>query len=491
MDDLPELPFKKMLNYLSLEEVIKLRAVSRRWCNMVDNYKVKSLCYSEVPVGHIYEKNLWARGAYAQNFIVSTQFESFFKTFGRSILSHLKRLRLYAPDLRAESLTAFNDVLNSFSQLEELDLIGKWNPTWDSKPRELALNLPMLKSVRFERVKRIEKLTLNAPMLKKVKLNRSSFFLDLVHGESVECLHIEMCFKYVKVKSLKNLKIIYVGAESEINFHFLSALEQLKEIHLLIDNDIPELFELKRQNRRADLKIYRRGYLLNGPNDPELLYHPNRFNEALYFYVNPSRLADEMPLSCVLSYTGIWRLAPEFQAIILKRLTGLISINIDGPVQDIDRFLDFMNTFNHIAYLQVIKPDQLQPLLDRLPEYRGLQNLHLVTPPSDFEFLFRLEHLIYLNLQFSVDTAIIRRALEELPLLEYLEFYSDSLDWVFEIYIETPKRFKVILGEDELQTCDLDAVIQFIQQKMTEERREQNDMEIDWLELVWIDQRES
>ena len=465
MDDLPELPFEKVLSYLSLEEVIKLRAVSRRWCNMVDNYKVKRLCYSEVAIGHIYEKHRWASGAYAQNFIVSTRFESFFKTFGRSILSHLKRLRLYAPDLRAESPTAFTDALNSFVQLEELDLIGKWNPKWDSKRRELELNLPVLKSVRFEHVKRIKKLTLNAPMLKKVTLNRSSLFLELVHGESVECLHIEMCLKYMKVNSLKNLKIIYIGDESEINFHFLSDLEQLKEIHLINDNHVPKVFELKRQNRRADLKIYRYGYLLNGPNDPEMRWDPNRFTGELYFYVNPSRLADEMPLQCSLGYLDIWRLAPEFQAILLNRLTGLILIDIDGPVKDINLFLNFLNT-NHIAFLQVDESKRLQPLLDRLPEYIGLQKLHLMTPPSDLEFLFRLKNLIELDLQFSVGTATIRRALEELELLEYLEFYSESLEPPFEIYIDNPKRFKVILGENELETRDLNAVIQFIQQNL-------------------------
>ena len=180
MDDLPELPLEKVLSYLSLEEVIKLRTVSRSCLWKIDNYKVKHLFYSRVPTGHILEKRRWISGAFAQNFIVSTRFESFFKTFGRSILSHLKHLRLYDLDPQTESSTAFTDALNSFRQLEELDLIGKSYSKKSHKRRELELNLPMLKSVLFEHMRGIEKVTLDAPMLKKVKIGgfRPRLFLD-------------------------------------------------------------------------------------------------------------------------------------------------------------------------------------------------------------------------------------------------------------------------------------------------------------------------
>ena len=37
MDDLPELPFEKVLSYLSLGDLIKSRAVSRRWYHKIDS----------------------------------------------------------------------------------------------------------------------------------------------------------------------------------------------------------------------------------------------------------------------------------------------------------------------------------------------------------------------------------------------------------------------------------------------------------------------
>ena len=114
MDDLPELPFEKVLSYLSLEEVIKPRAVSRRWCKMTDSFRVGSLCYSRDQKGFIWGKRRLVSGAFAQNFISSTRFASFFSTFGPSILSNLKRLRLCFVRLNEEDTMAFPEFLNSF-----------------------------------------------------------------------------------------------------------------------------------------------------------------------------------------------------------------------------------------------------------------------------------------------------------------------------------------------------------------------------------------
>ena len=113
--DLPELPLEKMLSYLSLEDLIKSRAVSRRWHKTIDSFKVKSLCYSSHPSGFIFGKSRLVSGAFARNFISSTRFASFFNTFGQTILSNLKHLRLCDLHLGEENEKAFFQVLNSVS----------------------------------------------------------------------------------------------------------------------------------------------------------------------------------------------------------------------------------------------------------------------------------------------------------------------------------------------------------------------------------------
>ena len=482
MDDLPELPFEKVLSYLSLEEVIKLRAVSRSCLWKIDNYKVKHLCYTRVPIGHIVKKHRWISGAFAQNFIVSIRFESFFKTFGRSILSHLRHLRLYDPDLHAGSPAAFTDALESFVQLEELDLIGKWILGRDYKRRQLKLNLNLrlLKSVQIDQVLGIEKVTLDAPVLKKVKIGglRSRLFLDLVHGESVESLLIDR-MSYLKVESLKNLKTIYIGPYAEIDFPLLFSLEQLKIIHLTGYYDFGELFDLKQRHGRVDLQFYRLGYLLSGPDDPMIESYFDDIHGPSFRYLaeNPSRMADPMPFWSAVSYKVIEHMDPQLQANIFSQLTDLDCLVLDWPVQDIDRFLSFLQNFSRIETLEILC-DQPQALFDRLPEHSCLQKLNILVMLSDFKFLVRLKSLVDFNLSVPIDIEFIRMVLEELPFLEHFVFKYPKALFQIGIPIETPKRFEVYFDgrKKMINTRDLNTVIQFIEQNMS---REVNVMEVD------------
>ena len=482
LNDLSVLPFEKILSYLSLEDLIRSRAVSRRWRKWIDSFKLKSLFYSKCLSGFIEERNRWVSGAFAQNFISSRKFEAFFKIFGKTILSNLKHLRLYAIDVHAGSQTAFTRALNSLDQLEELDLICEWNLRGNNKRRrQLKLNLPMLKFIQFKEVRGIGKLTLNAPRLRKVKISWCSLRLDLVHSESVEWLAIHCRLSCLEMKSLKNLKYLYVGPFIKIDFPFILGLGQLKEIHLISEDDVSELFELKQRYGRTDLKVYRLGCLLDGPDDPVILYDFDLFNGENFVYLaaNPSRMADEIPFWPGLDYTAIEHLTPESQALIVNRLTGMPRMRLDRPVQDIERFLNFLKTFNQIAGLIVLS-NQPQEQFDRLPECCGLQELAFFITPLDYEFLFRLKSLVSLVIR-RIDIQTIRRALEELELLEYFQFkYLGTSRFRCKICIRSSKGFKLytlyLRGKKKVSTRDQNVVTQFIIQQNTTE--EQDRMEV-------------
>ena len=123
MDELPELPFEQVLSYLNLKDRLKARTVSRAWRNTFDRYSVKTLCYSARSSDFIFEKSRWVKGEFAENFISSTRFASFFDTFGQTILSSLKHLRLCDIDLCEGDQTTFVRILNPFRQLGQLGLI--------------------------------------------------------------------------------------------------------------------------------------------------------------------------------------------------------------------------------------------------------------------------------------------------------------------------------------------------------------------------------
>ena len=463
MDDLPELPFEKVLSYLSLEDRLKARAVSWRWYHKINCFRVKSLCYSRHPIGRILGKSRWVIGSFAQNFISSSRFASFFDTFGQTILSSLKHLRLCDLDLNKEDPTAFARTLNSFSHLEELDII---RAKFDSY-QKFNLNLPMLTRFQLEGVHGtpLLELTLEAPRLREIKILDCFSYLShlrvgIVHGESVERLLLDR-FEYTDVKKLKNLKALYIR---NIFSTSLSSLQQLKEIHTHDPNDVSELFEQKQRSGRADLKIYFRGLLLNRPDDPAIDVRRDSFRNWLVCLAeNRSRLADEIPFYSYFSYSHIERVASGLEVDLLKRFTNLNHVTIDRPLQDTQRFLDFLKNCENISELW-FECDQLHDLFDRLPEHCAVQKLILHRAPSDLAFLFRLKHLIELKLHWSINSETIRRALEELPVLSSFEFAYDHK--MVSIRIRHPKQFHVRInyryGHMAATKYNLNAAIEFI-----------------------------
>ena len=475
MDSLPELPFERILSFLSLEDVIKSRGVSRNWCIKTDSFRVKSLCYSEQPSDFIEGKGRWVSGSFAKNFISSTRFASFFNTFSQSILSNLKHLRLCDLRLDEENRPAFALVLNSFSQLEELDLIGFAYPRHFRLNAEVKLNLPMLNSIQLGDVCAMRKLTLDAPRLKQVKIWQCPPYLrlDIVHTEPIERLLVDL-LEYTVVNNLKNLQYLnyLYMVEKSIDSTLLSSLEQLKEIHLDQHsslNNLNNLFEQKQRYGRTELKIYLRGLLLSGPNDPaigslvgEL---PSESNVELLRCLaeHPSRLADEIPFEMKIDYSAIERAFPGSEINVLKRFTDLSIIFLNRPVQNVQHFLNFLKSFPNIVVLTIFS-DQPQNLFDRLPEYSAVQRLNIFTDvnirPSDYGFLFRLKQLIYLELSNSFNAETVRKIFKE---LQYLSLFS----FVYNKHLATiktghSKRFEVFSFDRKwTNVADLNAAIQY------------------------------
>ena len=462
MDDLPELPFEKVLSYLSLEDRLKARAVSRRWYHKINSFRPKTLCYSAYSRDLIWGKNRWVSGAFAKNFISSTRFATFFGTFGQTILSSLKHLRFCEIDLSKVDPTTFTRTLNSFGQLEQLDIIR----TKLNQQDVLRLNLPILTSIQLEYVDGIKKLTLKAPTLREVKILDPygwGLSVEIVHGESVERLLVDR-FECMDVSKVKNLQYLYVKRLSGIDSTFLSSLQQLKEFHTNDPEDVSELFEQKQRSARADLKIYLWGLLLNGRHDPAINalrnYLPSYLTPEAFACLaeNPSRLADAIPFYRFLYYSVIESVVLGLKVDLLKRFTNLNEIVVDSPVRDVERFLNFLKNCEYISEL-VFSRDQ-PALFDRLPEHSAVQKLTLYSPPSDLDFLFRLKHLIYLELLWSIDSETVRRALEELPALSSFYFRYDQKK--ASIAIDQSKQFQVSVDKQKTTVADLNAAIEFI-----------------------------
>ena len=459
--DLPELPFEKVLSYLSLEDLLRSRAVSRSWYHQINSFKVHSLCYSSHPNEFIWAKSRLVSGVFAQNFISSIRFESFFDTFSQMILSNLKHLRLCDLVLYAGSEAQFAKILQSFDQLKELDLIPINRETIWPYGIELKLNLLMLNSIQLEKAEGMH-LILNAPTLKTIKLLDCVLLrVDLVHGESVERL-VTSTMKNVEVKNLKKLRCLCLESYGKRESTLLQSLDELKELHLDYGKRVSKLFVLKKRYGRTDLKIFMCGWLLSGPDDSSIATDPRGRNDDTLVRLtsNASRLADEIPIRDGLNYRQIEAVAPESRLSLLRRFVDLRQIAVDQPVEDIERFLDLLKQFEHIvglAFCSLASPPQ--HLFDRLPEHCAVQRLSIQQRPSDVRFLFRMKHLIHLLLGWSIDGELIRTLIEELPVLNRFEFGYVNRRFA----VDCAYRFVVrVEQQEEVIVPNLDAVIQYI-----------------------------
>ena len=463
MDELPELPFEQVLSYLNLEDRLKARAVSRGWYHKINSLRVNTLCYSSRSSEFIWRKNRWVSGAFAKNFISSTRFATFFDTFSQTILSSLKHLRLCALNLREEDPTAFTRTLNSFGKLEQLSIIGG---ICNLRNLQFNLNLPMLISLQFERVSGIKKLTLEAPSLRDVKILDCSSYLrvEIVHGESVERLIIDR-WGYTEVKKLKNLQHLYARYLLDIDLTFLSSLQKLKEIHTNEPDDVSELFEQKQRLGRTDLKIYLCGLLLNGPHDPAINALPHsldflREEWLVCLAENRPRMANEISFYNFLFYEEIKKLVPDLQVDLVKRCPDLNKVTVYNPIENIQRFLNLLKNCENISDLS-FSCNQPQYLFDRLPEHCAVQKLTFYRPFFNPDFLFRLKHLIYLDIKGSIDSKTIRRAFEELPALSSFWFRYGQKS--VSIKIGQSKQFQLKVNNEKIsEVSELNAAIKFI-----------------------------
>lgn len=225
----------------------------------------------------------------------------------------------------------------------------------------------------------------------------STLRLNIVHSESLERLLVDS-LKRTGVKNLKSLQYLYYISASLVDSELLSDLGQLKEIHVHFSEDVPKLFKQKRRFGRGDLKIYLRGLLLNGPDEParSVLQNsrPGHLTSEVFgcLVENQSRLADVIPFYTHFDYPGIERAARGLEVDLLRRFADLREIRVNSPFSDEQRFLEI-----------------LESLFDPLPEHSAIQKLVIWSyKPSDQSFLFRLKHLIHLKLGWSIDTQFVR-----------------------------------------------------------------------------------
>ena len=459
---LADVPFEKILNYLSLEERIHLRLVSRRWCHTINNLRPTRLCYARRERGFIFAKNRLISGAFAQNFIYSPNFDVFFDTFGSTILSGLKHLRICELDLSTGMRKVLMSVVNTFDRLEALDLLRF---SLEGNAVTFRLVLPMLNSLYLEDLDAVKKIILVTPRLSSIKILdwSSSFSLEIEHPESVRRLTTWELAR-VRLEQLTNLTHLYLGQYAEMDYPFLTSLQQLEEIHLADKDNVRQAFKQKESAGRYDLKIFYCGLQLTDPGDQALdalsCYYPN--DTICYLAKNTLRLASEIAFSESFAWAVAGDIPPGYDVNVFKRFIKSDSLIVNGLVrlERIDRFLHLVNSLNiaSLAFDNYQEPD----LFDQFTENCTIQKLFLYQTVYGLEFLPRLKHLICLQINFSIEYELVEQILKNLEFLLQFEFNREFVG----IYIKVKhpfKRFDIRLTNGNSWIAfDVDDAVRFV-----------------------------
>lgn len=476
--DLPDLPLEKIFSYLNLGDRLNARVISRNWRKKIDSYPVKSLCYSEKPRGRILEKRRLVGGAFASNFYHSTTprgFRPLFEGYDGPNLQYLKVLRLCELHPNPDDVKEIAHTIESHLEyLEDLSIIRVHLPSYADV--QFELNLPKLRSLHLEELSGTWELNLVAPILHNVQLLRSdSLRLHLAHSDPVERLDIDHPTS-VEVWRLKSLKFLYTEIAPDLRN--LSYLPELKEIHLYcpgeglmapeygpIDrNDVRQIFEHKRRYYLRDLKIYLYGCRLEGPDDQAIELSDS--SVPITFLADiPERAAEEIPLCKSVRYSAFEPVASESAIDILSRFVHLSRIHVDELVEDLQSFVEVLESLQQVSELEFDMGAQPQELFDHLPEYcSGVQKLTIYGPVADCTFVQRMRNLVHLYLdQCSVNAESVRRILKELPFLKTFEFFHSNKFVRIEIPREGPgAAVYVTVAGGRVHAADVDVAIDLI-----------------------------
>lgn len=459
-ESLPFELFRRILNYSELQEIVRLRAVCRKWCVYIDNFSVDSLFFSELRRDCVLDKNRLASGKFAQNFIRSPRFERFFRYFTPTIFSSLRRLRVGGLDVKSRSL-AFVQALNSLNQLEDLTIIDVEN-----LHHEIPLELPRLKSVRIEQLSGIENLLLVAPSLSKIKIffGDHEFGLNFVHAEAIESIELDRFACDLNEMKLKNLKVFYCARMRGIGETFLANLPRLKVVHL--NGDSSSLTSLHRQKQKYDrrhLKIYYHGLRFDQLDD-RLDHLHGLANIVSCMIKNPSRLLEQLPLCDSLAYSEIESILPKLHQQFWRRFTSLRSVATVSKVANDQQFLEFLGQFDSIVTLAFYFQPQSADLFGRLNEYcASVQQLRVIIRDLDLEFVFSMQNLIRI-VCLNVDETFVRRLFGKLEFVRFLAFEFNRTDFIVKRKQSNQFTLNVDFQDEDHHFNSLDNLISYIKE---------------------------
>ena len=425
LNDLPAEMVCEVLRWLSLTDLVSLKMTSKRYLQIVSDFKVKKLIVDDHETSD------------SNGYCPPTLF---IHQFTRSALSHLQQLTIDACPNHFD----FNQ-LNSLDRLVQLKIDGQL-----LRSEEVHLDLPELKQLEVT-FNRTCKLRINSTKLEKLTYYSYSNLLQVEHPETVIYLDSNLSGELLRsFRNVRYLRSSKLRIFEELTLSDLENFRDLKEIAFIgslenvyysraitnIDELSPFLerfMSKKKVSGRTDLKVLFLSF--------ELVDHKPiddyRFLKIFYDYEEYSEYCDELYVPFywfdlhIVNYDQLIGTAPfrDVSYLKLMRLFG-------GRIPD-----DFFSKFAGIESVQVSQlyadEEHLLWFLQSLPSLKEFQTDVANLSESFFRHLAencsgRLQSIILGEMDLkklqNIDFPSEFRALDFLEL--YMELSLEEIRWL-------------------------------------------------------------
>ena len=414
MKGLPLVPAIKIIDYLSIEDVLNMKLVNKWFYRIInENVRIKDLVISNN--GHVPYNRIFFYTWHPINLqhLIEYDIRDEYLNFNQPlILSQLKQLYIKSCNITLETL-------NSFDRLVHLEIIKS---EIKSISDDNVLRLPTLEILNlFEPENNDNNLLVDATKLQALKIG--SFCVDLVHPESITFLEVNWysdC-KHFLPKCI-NLQHFYCrDFDSNVlsEFNLIKNLLKLKSIHL--DNPSSIFVSLINEKKRLnkDLRIY----FLNLEFDelPERLANIDSEDfyidkDTIQYYVEHySRLAVHCPFVDYIHYHRLGECFNQIQENFMKRFVNCSFLIVNEKTNDLDQLVRVLGECKTITSLNV--PSSLgQHFFDF--------NLYNLCPNIDTLYINGEQ---VLNCEFILKFKNIRHlAVNQIESIEFVKRFAES-----------------------------------------------------------------
>lgn len=419
--DFSSFPFElieMIFDLLDLGDVLTFRRVSKKFKDIVNEFKVKGLVFVDNPE---FEKSFQFlnRPINFRHLIISKANLSF---LGGSSLN-LQRLRRLKVCSTANNYAVSLEHVNRLTQLEylELNLILFTKP---GDPKRIAL--PELRTLVIRISQNV--LEFETPKLLQLDIEGShkSVFV-FRHSLSVEHLKTDRYKEQFAV--LKNLRMLDCHGSFNDSGLDETILSTYPNLQLLSVESCGNLYNLnsimkrRRILRRLDLRVYYRGVELECNH--ELSYNDLVYQDALTYQIeNYGRLKKSLSWIKEINYGDLMSLVNDrIPSNFFAHFNNIQRLRVTRLVQDEKHLLRFISNCKNLNRLIIDHCYLRQSFYERLCRISSLVSLEIFeTDQVNLEFLRRLPYLKSLKTNQQLDRDGVRQALKRLKYLESMEF---------------------------------------------------------------------